>query len=264
VLIHGVTGSGKTELYLRAAAHVLARGESAILLVPEIALSGQIGERVRERFGERSIVLHSALDDRQRYDNWQRARSGEPLVVVGPRSALFAPLPRVGVIVLDEEHESAYKQDSAPRYHARAVAAWLASSHAALFVLGSATPDVETYQRADGLNWRRLVLRERVGQRVLDGAGAISAAPIPLPETRIVDMRAELRGGNDSIFSRPLARVLRQRLDAGQQAILLLNRRGASTFVQCRTCGDVTQCPYCDIPLVYHRTVERLLCHRCG
>src|SRR4029079_6443233 len=167
----------------------------AILLVPEIALSGQIGERVRDRFGERSIVLHSALDDRERYDNRQRARGGEPLVVVGPRSALFAPLPNVGLIVRHEEHESAYKQDSAPRYHARAVAAWLADSHDALLVLGSATPDVERYQRTDGPNWRRLELRERVGQRVLDGACEISAAPIPLPKTRIVDMRAELRAG---------------------------------------------------------------------
>jgi primosomal protein N' (replication factor Y) len=263
-LVHGVTGSGKTELYLRAAAYVLARGESAIVLVPEIALSGQIAARFRARFGNQAIVLHSALDDRERYDNWQRARSGEPLVVVGPRSALFAPLPRVGVIVIDEEHESAYKQESTPRYHARAVAQKLASLHGAAFILGSATPDIESYYHSTSPGWRRIELRERVGQRVVDSSGAVNAMSIPLPPARIIDMRAELRGGNESIFCRHLAHIMEARLAAGQQTILFLNRRGSSTFVQCRNCGHVAICPYCDIPLVYHRTVDRLMCHRCG
>ena len=263
-LVHGVTGSGKTELYLRVAAAVLAEGRSVIVLAPEIALTSQIAARFRERFGERAIVLHSALDDRERYDNWQRARGGEPLVVIGPRSALFAPLPRIGAIVLDEEHESAYKQDSTPRYHARAVAAKLAELHGALFTLGSATPDVETYFHSGQHSHARVELRERVGQRVVDASGNVRAAPIPLPATRVIDMRAELRAGNGGIFSRHLQDVLRARLAAGQQTILFLNRRGASTFVQCRACGDVTLCPYCDIPLVYHRAGDRMLCHRCG
>jgi primosomal protein N' (replication factor Y) len=264
ILLHGVTGSGKTELYLRTAAEVLRRGQSAIVLVPEIALSGQISDRFRARFGNRAVVLHSALHDRERYSTWQRAASGDPLVVVGPRSALFAPLPAVGAIVVDEEHDSSYKQDSVPRYHARAVARQLARLHGALLVLGSATPDVETFYASDDPGWTRVTLRERVGQRALDMTGAVSPVNIPLPEARIVDMRAELRAGNDSIFSRQLRDAIARRLAAREQVILFLNRRGASTLVQCRTCGVVEQCPYCDIPLVYHRTIQRVVCHRCG
>jgi len=264
VLLHGVTGSGKTELYLRLAADVLADRRSAIVLVPEIALSGQIAARFRERFGNRALVLHSALGDRERYRNWQRAATGEPLVIVGPRSALFAPLASVGAIVLDEEHDGSYKQDSVPRYHARAVAAKLAELHGALLVLGSATPDVETYRHARQPDWALLELRERVGQRVADDDGGVSAHAIALPEARIVDMRSELRAGRDSIFSRALTDIISDRLDVNQQVILFLNRRGASTFIQCRACGGVSSCPYCDIPMVYHRTTERLVCHRCG
>jgi primosomal protein N' (replication factor Y) len=264
ILLHGVTGSGKTELYLRAVADVLARGQSAIVLVPEIALSGQISHRFRERFGEQAIVLHSALQDRERYRNWQRAAAGEPLVVVGARSALFAPLGSVGIIVLDEEHDGSYKQDTVPRYHARAVATRLAELHGAQLILGSATPDVETYHASDGAGWTRVQLMSRVGQRAVDAFGSVTAHAIDLPEARIVDLRAELRGGNESIFSRPLMEVIHGRLAAGQQVILFLNRRGASTFIQCRSCGTVSQCPFCDIPLVYHRTIERLVCHRCG
>jgi primosomal protein N' (replication factor Y) len=264
ILLHGVTGSGKTELYLRAAAEALGRGRSAIVLVPEIALSGQIGARFRQRFGDRAVVLHSALHERERYRNWQRAGSGEPVVVVGPRSALFAPVARVGAIVVDEEHEHSYKQDAVPRYHARAVARTLAELHGALLLLGSATPDVETYRRSESPGWTRLELRERVGQRAVDASGTVGALPIPLPTTRLVDMRAELRAGNESIFSRELAAVIRGRLALEQQVILFLNRRGASTVVQCRSCGWVSQCPFCDIPLVYHRTVDRVICHRCG
>lgn len=264
ILLHGVTGSGKTELYLRATATTLAAGRSAVVLVPEIGLSSQIADRFRARFGDRALILHSALGDRERSANWQRASGDEPVVVIGPRSALFAPLRDVGLIVLDEEHDSSYKQDTAPRYHARAVAEQLAMFHAALLILGSATPDVETYHRAATPGWSRVDLRERVGQRVAGGDGQLIARPIPLPDTEIVDMRAELRGGNDSIFSRRLMEVITQRLAVNEQVILFLNRRGMSTIVQCRSCGTVTQCPYCDIPLVFHRTVGRVICHRCG
>lgn len=264
VLLHGVTGSGKTELYLRAAADVLARGASTILLVPEIALSGQIGDRVRDRFGQQAIIIHSALNDRERSHNWQRAASGEPLVVVGPRSALFAPIPTIGAIILDEEHDGSYKQDSVPRYHARSVSLKLAELHNALLIVGSATPDVETFHQSRGPSWLRVSLPERVGQRAVDQSGAVRSMTIPVPVARIIDMRAELRDGNTSIFSRILRDTIQARLDANEQTILFLNRRGASTLIQCRSCGSVTQCPYCDIPLVYHRTTNRAICHRCG
>lgn len=264
VLLHGVTGSGKTEIYLRAAADVIARGKSAVLLVPEIALSGQIGERVRDRFGDRAIIIHSALSDRERTQSWQRAASGEPLIVVGPRSALFAPLACIGAIILDEEHDGSYKQDSAPRYHARTVAEKLGELHDALLILGSATPDVESFYRSDGQGWTRLTLPERVGQRAVDRTGEVRPMTIPVPVARIIDMRAELRDGNTSIFSRTLRDTIQSRLSANEQTILFLNRRGTSTLVQCRSCGYVTQCPYCDIPLVYHRATNRVICHRCG
>lgn len=264
VLLHGVTGSGKTELYLRAAAQVLASERSVIVLAPEIALSGQIAQRFRDRFGNQAIILHSALDDRERTRNWERARAGEPLVIIGPRSALFAPLPRIGAIIVDEEHEPAYKQDSAPRYHARAVAEQLAQLHGATLILGSATPDVETFYRSELRGWRRITLTARVGQRVASDSGELLATPIPLPRTHIVDMRAELRAGNAALFSRRLLEVIGSRIASGQQVILFLNRRGASTLVQCRACGEVARCPYCDIPLVYHRVGDRMLCHRCA
>ncbi|HUG16591.1 MAG TPA: primosomal protein N' [Thermomicrobiales bacterium] len=264
VLLHGVTGSGKTELYLRVAADVLARGASTLLLVPEIGLTGQIGERVRERFGNLAIVIHSALNDRDRSIAWNRAASGEPLVVVGPRSALFAPAPRVGAIILDEEHDSSFKQDSTPRYHARSVARKLAELHDSLLILGSATPDVETFRHSSGPGWTRITLSSRVGQRAVDRSGLVRPMSIPAPVARIIDMRAELRAGNTSIFSRLLRDTIQSRLDANEQTILFLNRRGASTLVQCRSCGTVSSCPFCDIPLVYHRTTQRVMCHRCG
>jgi primosomal protein N' (replication factor Y) (superfamily II helicase) len=264
VLLHGVTGSGKTEIYFRAAASVLASGKSAILLVPEIALASQVIERAVERFGTDAIILHSGMNDRERYDNWHRCASGEPVVVVGPRSALFAPIPNLGLVVVDEEQEAAYKQDSVPRYHARAVAMRLVEMHDALLILGSATPDVESYFRAGGPDWHLIELHERVGQRRIDTAGVVRGMSIALPSVRIVDMRAELRAGNRAIFSRQLMDVLRHRLASGEQSILFLNRRGSSTMVQCRTCGHVSSCPLCDIPMVYHRDGNRLTCHRCG
>lgn len=264
VLLHGVTGSGKTEVYFRAALSVMAAGRSAVLLVPEIALASQVIDRAVARFGSRAIILHSGLNDRERYDNWRRCMSGNPVIVVGPRSALFAPLPDIGLIVVDEEQEAAYKQDAAPRYHARQTAERLAGIHGATLLLGSATPDVETYQRATSHDWHLITLSERVGQRTVDSSGTVTGAPIALPAVRVVDMRSELRDGNRSLFSRHLGGVLHQRLAAGEQTILFLNRRGASTMVQCRSCGQVCECPLCDIPMVYHRDGNWLACHRCG
>lgn len=263
-LLHGVTGSGKTEIYFRLIAEVLERGKSAILLVPEIALAGQVIERATSRFGDQAIVIHSSLDDRTRYDNWTKALSGDPVVVVGPRSALFAPLPDIGVIIVDEEHETAYKQETPPRYHARTVAKRLSQLHGAALILGSATPDVEsTYQASRG-EWTKLNLTERVGQRAVDRYGNVGPMTIPLPEIELLDMRSELRAGNSALFSRRLIDMMGGRLSNGEQTILFLNRRGMSTFIQCRTCGSVAECPFCDIPLVYHRAGERLICHRCG
>lgn len=263
-LLHGVTGSGKTEIYFRLVASAFATGKSAILLVPEIGLAGQIIERARKRFGDRALVLHSGLNSSERYRNWYRAATGEPVLIVGARSALFAPLPDIGVIILDEEHELAYKQDNPPRYHARYVAEKLADLHEARLILGSATPDVETYFRSERSDWRLLEMQQRVGQRVVNFSGDIQPRPIPLPWVKIVDMRDELRSGNHSIFSDILTRLVQSRIDAGEQAIMFLNRRGMSTIVQCRSCGTVRECPLCDIPLVYHRIPGRIICHRCG
>ncbi|CAN5761253.1 primosomal protein N' [soil metagenome] len=263
-LLHGVTGSGKTEVYFRLIAEVLESGKSAILLVPEISLAGQVIERATARFGDRALVLHSALDDRTRYDNWLKARSGEPVVVVGPRSALFAPVPEVGVIIVDEEHETAYKQETLPRYHARTVARRLSRLHRASLILGSATPDVESTYRAAKGSWKRLNLTERVGQRAVDRFGGVGPMTIPMPDVELLDMRTELRAGNASLFSERLRELMKQRLESGEQTILFLNRRGMSTFIQCRSCGAVSECPFCDIPMVYHRAGERLVCHRCG
>ncbi len=263
-LLHGVTGSGKTEVYFRVIGEVLESGKSAILLVPEISLAGQVIERATSRFGSQALVLHSALDDRTRYRNWVTALSGEPVVVVGPRSALFAPLPSIGVIVVDEEHESAYKQETPPRYHARSVAMRLADLHRAPLILGSATPDVESTYRAKLGGWKRLNLSERVGQRAVDQFGRVGPLAIPLPEIEMIDMRHELRRGNTTLFSARLRQLMSARLEASEQTILFLNRRGMSTFVQCRSCGDVASCPLCEIPLVYHRSGERMVCHRCG
>ncbi|MEZ4570397.1 MAG: primosomal protein N' [Thermomicrobiales bacterium] len=263
-LLHGVTGSGKTEIYFRLIAEVLERGKSAILLVPEIALAGQVIDRATSRFGDRAIVLHSSLDDRTRYDNWLTALSGDPVVVVGPRSALFAPLPDVGVIIVDEEHETAYKQETPPRYHARTVARRLSRLHGAALILGSATPDVESTYHATRGGWIGLRLTERVGQRAVDRFGNVTPMAIGLPDIEVVDLRSELRAGNAALFSRRLQELMGQRLQSGEQSILFLNRRGMSTFIQCRSCGAVAECPFCDIPMVYHRAGERLICHRCG
>jgi primosomal protein N' (replication factor Y) len=262
-LLYGVTGSGKTELYLRAAAWCLRHGKSALVLVPEIALSSQVADRFASRFGDRVAVLHSGLSDAERYAAWQGIAAGRYPVVVGPRSALFAPAPDVGLIVLDEEHDPAYKQDSAPRYHARSVAEHLAQSMGAVLILGSATPSVETFWRSQQGDVCLLALPERVGPELLATDGSRESTALELPQVDVVDMRLELHRGNTSLLSVPLQELLAGTLRREEQAILLLNRRGLATVVLCRACGTVLQCPYCDIPLVYHQDREQLVCHRC-
>lgn len=250
VLLHGVTGSGKTEVYLQAIAGAMAEGLGSIVLVPEIALTPQMVERFASRFGSRVAVLHSRLSAGERYDEWCRVAAGEALVVVGARSAVFAPFRRLGLIILDEEHEPAYKQEETPRYHARDVALRRAAKHRAAVVLGSATPSVETYRQAELGNFKLCGMPERIGDRVL-------------PPVRVVDMRLELKAGHKSIFSRPLLAGLDDVLKNGKQAILFLNRRGFATFVLCRECGHVMRCAVCNVSLKFHSTGETLRCHYC-
>jgi primosomal protein N' (replication factor Y) len=250
-LLHGVTGSGKTEVYLQAIAAALEAGRRAICLVPEIALTPQTAARFRDRFGERVAVLHSGLGDGERHDEWWRIRRGEVGVVVGARSAVFAPVPELGLIVVDEEHEGTYKQDEVPRYHAREVALHRAAALGIPAILGSATPALESVAAARDGRLRRLELPARVLGR-------------PLPEVRVIDMRAEMEAGNRSVLSRELHAALAQRLDRGEQALLFLNRRGYATFVLCRSCGYVARCPRCAVSLGYHAAEGRLRCHYCG
>lgn len=257
LLLHGVTGSGKTEVYLRAISHAVELGKQAIYLVPEIALTPQTVGLVNERFPGRTAVLHHRLTDRERFDQWWRIRDGLADVVVGPRSALFAPAFNLGLIIVDEEHEPAYKQEEfPPHYHARDAALALARRCGAVVVMGSATPDVATFHDAERGRHRLLSLPDRVPGS--DGA------PIPLADAEIVDMRRELREGNRSVFSRALADALDVTIAAGQQAILFLNRRGSAAFMQCRECGCVVTCSRCSVAYAYHRDTSRLLCHYCN
>ncbi|KST66995.1 primosomal protein N' [Mastigocoleus testarum] len=265
VLLHGVTGSGKTEVYLQAIAPLLVEGKSALVLVPEIGLTPQLTDRFRARFGNKVFVYHSALSEGERYDTWRQMLTGEPSVVIGTRSAVFAPLPNLGLIILDEEHDSSFKQDSpAPTYHARVVAQWRAELEGFPLVLGSATPSLESLISAIGEqgDWKQgnnkthyLSLPKRVYSR-------------PLPPIKIVDMRLELQQGNRSIFSKPLKAALLNLQEKRQQGILFIHRRGHSTFVSCRSCGYVLDCPNCDVSLSYHHTepgAQKLLrCHYCN
>ncbi|MBN1201799.1 MAG: primosomal protein N' [Anaerolineae bacterium] len=282
-LLHGVTGSGKTEIYLRAVERVLAQGRQAIVLVPEISLTPQTVRRFAARFPGRVAVVHSGLTQGERYDTWRRARAGEIHVIVGARSALFTPLPDVGLVILDEEHDDSYKQSPPippPYYHTRETAIEMMRITRGTVLLGSATPDVGTYFRAENGQYRLLRLpdrviahRERIAEqmrrlnapaaryRPTDATDAVSA---DLPAVRVVDMRQELRAGNRSIFSRALATALADVLDRGEQAILFLNRRGTATFVMCRDCGYIARCPRCDTPLTYHSPHQALMCHYCG
>ena len=257
-LLHGVTGSGKTEVYIRAIQRVVERGQQAIFLVPEISLTPQTLERLTSRFPGRVAVIHSRLTPRQKFDQWWRIREGDYDVVVGPRSAIFAPVPSLGLVVIDEEHEWTYKQEEAqPLYHARHVALEMSRLTGAVVLLGSATPDVETYHRSQQGGHRLLELPHRV--RTPDS----STAP-GLAQVEICDMRRELREGNRSIFSRRLAQGLRDCVIAGRQAILFLNRRGSAPIVQCRDCGYVANCSRCSVSMTYHAAAERLFCHRCN
>ena len=255
-LLHGVTGSGKTEVYIRVIRETLAGGRTAIVLVPEISLTPQMVDWFRRRFGSDAAVLHSRLSAGERFDEWRRIRSGEAKVVIGARSAVFAPLEKPGVIIVDEEHESSYLSDKRPRYDARDIAKWRAEYHGAVMLLGSATPSISTYMKAmPGVKpWNRISLIE-MNERVRGRA---------LPEVEIVDMREELVQGNKSIFSGALVREMQDCLDQGHQAILFINRRGYSTFVSCRSCGYVEKCVQCDVSMTYHMSDDKLRCHYCG
>jgi primosomal protein N' (replication factor Y) len=251
-LLHGVTGSGKTAIYLEAMQRVLDAGRSAILLVPEIGLTPSAAAHLHLVFGDQVAILHSALTPAERAEQWHRIRRGEARIVVGTRSAVFAPVSDLALIVVDEEHDSSYKQEETPRYHGRDVAVMRGKLAGATVVLGSATPSLESFHNAAGGRYSLLELRERVEQR-------------PLPEVELVDMRAEFRDtGEDAIFSRRLMEELRDRLDRNEQAMILLNRRGYSAFVLCRACGETVQCKNCAIALTHHKRAQRLLCHYCG
>ena len=256
-LLYGVTGSGKTEVYLRAIAHAVAQGKQAIYLVPEIALTPQTVGMVNDRFPGRVAVLHHRLTERQRFEQWWNIRDGLADVIVGPRSALFAPAVNLGIVIVDEEHEPAYKQDEhPPYYHARDTALALARRSGAVVVMGSATPDVSTYYEATRGRHHLLRLPERVPRP--DGQAT------PLPAISVVDMRRELREGNRSVFSRPLTEALDSTITSGKQAILFLNRRGSAAFMQCRDCGCVINCSQCSVSYAFHRESSRLICHYCN
>ncbi len=268
VLLHGITGSGKTEVYLQAIAPLINQGKSALVLVPEIGLTPQLTDRFRARFGGKVSVYHSALSDGERYDTWRQMLTGEPQIVIGTRSAIFAPLPNLGLIILDEEHDSSFKQDSPiPTYHARTVAQWRAELENCPLILGSATPSLESWVNLTNTQHPTpntphptphsyyISLPERINSR-------------PLPPVELVDMRLELQQGNRSIFSRSLQAALHQLEEKQQQGILFIHRRGHSTFVSCRSCGYVMECPHCDVSLSYHQTEagapQILRCHYCN
>ena len=300
ILLHGVTGSGKTEVYLQAIAPLLQQGKSALVLVPEIGLTPQLTDRFRARFGTKVSVYHSALSDGERYDTWRQMLAGEPQVVIGTRSAIFAPLHNLGIIILDEEHDSSFKQDSPiPTYHARKVAAWRAELQNCPLILGSATPSLESWVAArdegegvEGVEGEEGETRGQGDNKTPNSSlltpNSFPQSPIPhaqfpksyylslpervnsrpLPPVEIVDMREELQQGNRSIFSKSLQQGLRELIETGQQGILFIHRRGHSTFVSCRSCGYVMECPYCDVSLSYHQpkagAAQVLRCHYCN
>ncbi|MEK7706933.1 MAG: primosomal protein N', partial [Verrucomicrobiota bacterium] len=256
-LLHGVTGSGKTEVYLQAIAHALEQGKGAIVLVPEISLTPQTVERFKARFSSGKLktlvaVLHSHLSAGERHDEWHKIRQGRARIVIGARSAIFAPVEPLGLIVVDEEHEHTYKQEEAPRYHARDVAIVRGQMENAVVVLGSATPSLESYHNCKKGKYTLLELPERVDDQ-------------KMPHVRVVDMRQAARGGKGiPIFSQQLKEAIAQRLERGEQTILFLNRRGYSTSLQCPLCGFVAKCPNCSLSLTYHRPEQKLSCHLCG
>ncbi|MCR5503827.1 MAG: primosomal protein N' [Lachnospiraceae bacterium] len=249
-LIHGITGSGKTEVYLRLIEEVIAEGEQCIMLIPEIALTYQTLMRFYKRFGDRVSVLHSRLSEGERYDQCLRAERGEIDVIIGPRSALFVPFPKPGMVIMDEEHESSYISEQNPRYHTRETAEELCRIKGASLVLGSATPSLEAYHKAVTGEYRLF----RLTRRLTGGT---------LPEVRIIDMRKELSSGNRSMFSEDLRKALEERIGRGEQSMLFLNRRGYVSFISCRACGEAVKCPHCEVSLVRHRG-GKLMCHYCG
>ena len=250
-LLHGVTGSGKTEIYLTLIAECLREGKSSIFLVPEISLTPQMLSQLRARFGKNAAILHSGLSAGERFDEWWRLRTGEAKIAIGARSAIFAPLENLGVIIIDEEHDSSYSSESAPRYNTFDVALLRAKRNGCKLVLGSATPSVETYKRAQEGEFSLIRLENRINKR-------------PLPEIVIADMRREVRRGNNSAFSGALKEEIEKCLAADKQAILFLNRRGYSQTVICKECGYVAKCEACDVSLTYHRDENCLKCHYCG
>lgn len=250
-LLYGVTGSGKTEVYLQSIQRVLEKEKEAIVLVPEIALTPQMVKRFKGRFGDEVAVMHSGLSTGEKYDEWRKIQRKEVKVVVGARSAIFAPFENLGIIIIDEEHETSYKQEENPRYHARDVAIQRAKKYGCPVVLGSATPALESFARAKKGVYELLTLPSRMNSG-------------PMPHVEVVDMREELREGNRSMFSRVLMEKLKDRLEKQEQTVLFLNKRGHSSFVMCRDCGYVVNCPDCDISLTYHRFSERMKCHYCG
>ena len=251
-LLEGITGSGKTEVYLQVIAEVLNQGKTAIMLVPEISLTPQMVQRFKSRFGEHVAVMHSGLSQGEKYDEWRKIERGEAEVVVGARSAIFSPIENIGVIIIDEEHEASYKQEETPRYHARDLAIWRSEYHHCPVVLGSATPSLESRARAQKNVYQRLRLTQRANQAAT------------LPTIDVVDMRQEVENGNVSSFSMSLQEKLQERLEKNEQSVLLLNRRGYSSFVMCRDCGYVLPCPNCDISLTLHMDSKTMKCHYCG
>ena len=250
-LLYGVTGSGKTEVYISLIHRLLKSGKSAIVLVPEIGLTPQLLSRFSAQFGEQVAVLHSSLSAGERYDEWKRAKQGEARVVIGTRSAVFAPLPRLGLVILDEEQEASYKSEQSPRYHARDVAKYRCAQTGALLVLGSATPGVESMYYAKNGRYHLFSLQKRYNGQTM-------------PQVTIADLRQELRQGNASCLSTPLREALAENLSRGEQSILLLNRRGTSRMVLCTDCAMVPECPRCSVKLTYHKANRRLMCHYCG
>ena len=250
-LIHGVTGSGKTEIYMNVIESALKAGKTAIMLVPEISLTPQMHGIFRARFGDMVSVLHSGLSDGERYDEWRRLLLGQAKVALGARSAIFAPLKNVGVIIIDEEHDGSYVSESNPRYFTSEVAEYRAKYNNAKLILGSATPALETYHKADKGEYKLITLRNRANKK-------------EMPQIETVDMREEIKMGNTGVFSAPLLAALEETLKEGNQAMLFLNRRGYASFVRCRQCGFVPRCPNCDVSLTYHQEDNTLRCHYCG
>lgn len=251
ILLHGVTGSGKTEIYLKCIEDVIANGKTAIMLVPEISLTPQIVARFKARFKDNVAVLHSRLSIGEKYDEWRRIINEDVKIVVGARSAIFAPLKNIGAIIIDEEHETSYVQDTMPRYDAKMIARIRARNNNAICILGSATPSIESYYKAMNNTYKLLELNVRANQK-------------EPPTIKVVDMANEIKRGNYSLFSNELKKLIEDRLDKKEQTILLMNRRGFSSFVMCRECGEVVKCGHCDVSLTYHKIGNKLKCHYCG